>query len=204
MRTNRRQFLFTLCGGSLGMGGLCSAADQFDTVVIDAGHGGHDLGAAESRVYEKHINLDVARRLERTLRENGLKVVMVRTKDNYVSLTERASIANKYRNSIFISIHFNHSWKNTVSGIETYYYGSRGSVLAKYVQKDLLKGVDAIDRGVKRASFAVLRRTRAPACLVEGGFVSNIEERDSMTEGKHRQNIADAIARGVLNYKLRT
>ena len=178
-------------------------ANGFDTVIIDAGHGGHDLGAAESKVYEKHINLDVARRLERTLRENGLKVVMIRSKDNYVSLSERANIANKYKNSIYISIHFNHSWKNTVTGIETYYYGSKGSILANYVQKDLLKGVDAKDRGVKRASFAVLRRTRAPACLVEGGFVSNVEERDAMKEGKRRQIIADCIARGVLNYKLK-
>ena len=60
------------------------SAHAFETVVIDAGHGGHDLGAAESKVYEKHINLDVSRRLERTLRENGLKVVLVRSKDNFV------------------------------------------------------------------------------------------------------------------------
>ncbi|MDF1751882.1 MAG: N-acetylmuramoyl-L-alanine amidase [Verrucomicrobiales bacterium] len=181
---------------------FASAAD-FTTVVIDAGHGGHDLGAAESKVYEKHINLDVSRRLERTLRENGLKVVMVRSKDNYVTLSERASIANKYRNSIFVSIHFNHSWKNTVSGIETYYYGSKGSPLAKCVQDQLIEGVQAVDRGVKKASFAVLRRTSAPACLVEGGFVSNAIERDAMMEGKRRQIIADSIAKGILNYKNR-
>ena len=179
------------------------AQKKFTTVVIDAGHGGHDLGAAASKVYEKHINLDVSRRLERTLRESGLNVVMVRSKDNYVGLSQRASIANKYRNSIFVSIHFNHSWKNTVSGVETFYYGSKGATLAKYVQKDLMKGIDAVDRGVKRASFAVLRRTHAPACLVEGGFVSNEIERDKMKEGKRRQRIADSVARGILNYKNR-
>lgn len=175
----------------------------FTTVIVDAGHGGHDLGAAESNVYEKHINLDVARRLERTLRESGLKVVMVRSKDNFVTLSERANIANRHSNSIFVSIHFNHSWKNTVSGIETYYYGSKGADLAKYVQKDLCKGVEAVDRGVKRASFAVLRRTWHPACLIEGGFVSNAIERDAMTEGRRRQVIADSIAKGILNYKNR-
>lgn len=178
-----------------------SNAENFTTVVIDAGHGGHDLGAAESKVYEKHINLDVSRRLERTLRENGLKVVMVRSKDNFVTLSERASIANKYSKSVFVSIHFNHSWKNTVSGIETYYYGSKGSKLAKHVQDMLIEDVKAVDRGVKKASFAVLRRTRHTACLVEGGFVSNAIERDAMMEGKRRQIIADAIAKGILNYK---
>lgn len=183
--------------------GTLSSASAFTTVIIDAGHGGHDLGAAESKVYEKHINLDVARRLERTLRENGLKVVMVRSKDNFVTLSERANIANRHSNSIFVSIHFNHSWKNTVSGIETYYYGSKGTSLAKYVQDGLVKGVEAVDRGVKRASFAVLRRTYHPACLIEGGFVSNAIERDAMMEGKRRQIIADSIAKGILNYKNR-
>lgn len=195
------KLLLTLTVAVLGMGS--AAAADFTTVVIDAGHGGHDLGAAESKVYEKHINLDVCRRLERTLRENGLKVVMVRSKDNFVTLSERASIANKYRKSIFVSIHFNHSWKNTVSGIETYYYGSEGGKLARYVQDDLIEGVEAVDRGVKKASFAVLRRTHAPACLVEGGFVSNAIERDAMMEGKRRQIIADSIAKGILNYKNR-
>lgn len=178
-------------------------AQAFTTVIIDAGHGGHDYGAAESKVYEKHINLDVARRLERTLRENGLKVVMIRSKDNFVALSERANIANRYSSAIYVSIHFNHSWKNSISGIETFYYGSSGASLAKYVQKDLIKGVNAVDRGVKKASFAVLRRTRAPAVLVEGGFVSNEIERDKMKEGKRRQIIADSIAKGVLNYKHR-
>ncbi len=176
-------------------------AENFKTVVIDAGHGGSDWGAAESKVYEKHLNLDVSRRLERTLRENGLNVVMVRSKDNFVELSERASIANKYKDSIFVSIHFNHSWKNSVSGIETYYYASRGAPLAKFVQDELIKGVKAVDRGVKKASFAVLRRVKSPACLVEGGFVSNEIESNAMLEGERRQKIADCIARGILNYK---
>jgi N-acetylmuramoyl-L-alanine amidase len=176
-------------------------AEPFKTVVIDPGHGGSDWGAAESKVYEKHLNLDVSRRLERTLRENGLNVVLVRSKDNFVELSERASIANKYRDSIFVSIHFNHSWKNSVSGIETYYYASKGAPLARFVQDELITGVKAVDRGVKKASFAVLRRVKAPACLVEGGFVSNEVEANAMLEGARRQKIADCIARGILNYR---
>jgi len=181
---------------------LTLTAHGFTTVVIDAGHGGHDLGAAESKVYEKHINLDVARRLERTLRENGLNVVMVRTKDNFVELSERARIANRYDDAIFVSIHFNHSWKNSVSGIETYYYGSKSKGLAELVHDEIIGGVkETVDRGLKRASFAVLRRTDSPACLVEGGFVSNHTEREEMKEGRRRQIIADSIARGILKFK---
>lgn len=191
---------FLLLAGVLAFLIPSTARADITTVVIDAGHGGHDLGAAMSKVYEKHINLDVARRLERTLRESGLKVVMIRSKDNYVSLSERANIANRYKNSIFVSIHFNYSYKNSVSGIETYYYGSKGSTLANHVHKELSKGIKAVDRGVKRASFAVIRRTNAPACLVEGGFVSNEYERDKLLEGKRRQMIADSVAKGILNY----
>ena len=68
-------------------------AQAFNTVIIDAGHGGHDLGASNSLVYEKHINLDVARRLEIALRRAGYKVVMTRTRDEEAtaSLRPRAS-----------------------------------------------------------------------------------------------------------------
>ncbi|MEO0416220.1 MAG: N-acetylmuramoyl-L-alanine amidase [Verrucomicrobiota bacterium] len=178
-----------------------SAVQAFTTVVIDAGHGGHDFGAAEHYVYEKHMNLDVARRLEVLLRKNGFKTVLVRTRDNFVPLSERSSIANRYKNSIFISVHFNHTWKNSIEGIEIYYRSSKGKTLANSVQSSVCKLTGSTNRGTRYGNYAVIRRTYSPAILVEGGFISNTKERTSMMDPRFRQTIAQGIVDGVMKYK---
>ncbi|MFK5920973.1 MAG: N-acetylmuramoyl-L-alanine amidase [Verrucomicrobiota bacterium] len=173
----------------------------FNTVIIDAGHGGHDLGASRSLIYEKHLNLDVARRLERTLRESGFRTVLTRSTDDFIPLSTRSAKANKYRNAIFVSIHFNWSWKSKVTGVETFYRSSSSRNLADYIQRQLIRKIGCTNRGVKTANFSVLRKTRHPAVLVEGGFVSNKGERSSMLDPRYRQVVADSIARGILEFR---
>ena len=79
------------------------------TVVIDAGHGGHDHGAIDNGVREKDINLAVAKDLADLIKKKlkDVKVVMTRYDDTFISLQERAYIANRNRGDIFISIHTN-------------------------------------------------------------------------------------------------
>ena len=174
-----------------------TASAGFKTVVIDAGHGGADLGASDSLVYEKHINLDVARRLEIALQKLGYRTVMTRSTDYFVPLDQRASIANRYRNSVFVSIHFNSSWKYKVTGIETYYRSTSGKKLADIVQRCLIRNLGAENRGVKTANFVVLKKTRHPAILVEGGFVSNKTERQAMQDPRFRQLVAESIVQAL-------
>ncbi len=178
-----------------------TAQAGFSTVVIDAGHGGHDLGASNSLVYEKHLNLDVARRMERSLQMMGFRTVMIRNSDHFVPLDKRAAIANKYRNAIYVSVHFNSSYKTGVTGIETFYKSSAGRALASYVQRELVKTMKTKDRGVKTANFVVLKKTRHPAILVEGGFVSNKGERTAMMDPRYRQAVVDSIIRGLVKYQ---
>lgn len=175
----------------------------FRTVVIDPGHGGRDLGAADSYVYEKHISLDVARRLERTLQQAGFRTVMTRTRDEFIALSERAAIANRQRNAIFVSIHFNSSYRTSAQGIETFYRSAQSEALARAVQTELVRHIKAPDRGVKTANFVVLRQTKHPAILVEGGFISNQSERSAMIEPGYRQLVADCIAQGIIQYRRR-
>jgi N-acetylmuramoyl-L-alanine amidase len=203
VRPSRRltPFRMWLAVAAAGLLSASAAKAAFNTIVIDAGHGGHDLGAADSLVYEKHINLDVARRLERSLRELGFRTVMTRTRDEFIPLDTRAAIANRHRNAIFVSIHFNSSYKNQVSGIETFYRSSESKYLADIVQRELIRNIGAVDRGVKTANFAVLKRTRHPAILVEGGFVSNARERDALTDPRYRQIVADSVARSVVAFQ---
>ncbi len=167
-------------------------------VVVDAGHGGSDRGARWNGQTEKILTLDVAKRLETVLKRNGVTVVMTRRSDRSVSLQSRAALANRYRGSLLVSIHFNATRLSAISGFETYYMSDRGRRVAYTIQQSLVQRCPGKSRGIKRARFAVLRWTRGTAVLVECGFVSNKSEAARCGSASHRQKIAEAIARGIL------
>lgn len=205
---DRRSFLNKT--GLAASGGLASllalhpdsafAASKVSTVVIDAGHGGDDSGANYGKVFEKHLNLDVARRLEIQLRRLNYKTVMTRDRDEFIPLTTRSQIANRQRNSVFVSIHFNWSWRSSAYGIETFYYSYAGYKMASKVHASMVRKLRPEDRGVKREKFSVLRNTKAPAILVEGGFISNSSERSRMLQAWYRQALAESICSGICIY----
>jgi len=98
------------------------AADRFDSIVLDAGHGGHDEGATgPSGLHEKDLVLDVTKLLATRLRERGVRVVLTRTRDEFLSLEERTAVANDARADLFLSIHANASSSRKPRGIETYF-----------------------------------------------------------------------------------
>ena len=176
-------------------------AANFRTVVIDAGHGGHDNGGQWGRVYEKHLALDTAYRLESKLKILGYQTVLTRCSDYFISLPQRVSTGNRYRNAIFVSIHYNYTWKQEVSGLETFYSSKEGRRLAQLVQGSLIRRTHTIDRNAKYARFYVIRNSTLPAILVEGGFVSNSLERDRMKSAWFRENIAQGIVDGIQRYR---
>ena len=181
-----------------GISGL-NAAD-FRTVVIDAGHGGHDVGGQWGRVYEKHLALDTSVRLEKHLKRMGYRTVMTRRGDYFLTLPQRCQIANRYRNAIFVSVHFNYTWKQDVSGLETFYFNSEGQKIANHVQNRMIRYTRSVDRNEKFSRFYVIRNTKMPSILVEGGFVSNEAERNRMKSGRFREALARAIADGIQRY----
>lgn len=176
-------------------------AANFRTVVIDAGHGGHDNGGQWGRVYEKHLALDTAYRLEGKLKALGYQTVMTRRSDYFISLPQRVSTANRYRNAIFVSIHYNYTWKQAVSGLETFYSTGEGRRLAQYVQSSLIRRTRTVDRSAKYARFYVIRNSTNPSILVEGGFVSNTAERNRMKSAWFREMIAQGIVDGIQRYR---
>ena len=178
-----------------------ASAKSFSYVIIDAGHGGHDKGGNHGLVYEKHLALDTALRLEYYLKQKGIRTKLTRRSDQFVTLPGRASIGNRYRNSIFVSIHYNHVWKRDPYGLETFYYGREGKKLATHIQNDICSKLNTINRGAKQAKFYVLRNTKNPAVLVECGFVSNSQERSRMKQAWYRQSLAEGIGEGILKYK---
>ncbi len=197
---------------------------EFDTVVIDAGHGAHDTGAKGPYGREKDYALDMVLRLEKELQARGFKTLLTRRDDTFLTLSQRVEIANREKNAIFISIHFNSSGAQTANGIETYALAPQGTsstdgsspwnslltgnvrdaeniALATAVHAHVISELKSVDRGIKRARFNVLRGINKPAILFEGGFVTNPSEAKLINDPEHRQRIAVSIADAVVRFR---
>ena len=197
----------------------------FDTVVIDPGHGGSDSGAHCALGKESNFALDTARHLKRELERRGYKVVMTRTTDRFISLGNRVKFANRYKNAIFVSLHYN-SGQSRAYGIETFalspqgasstYTGRRSSdylnfegngndgeniALSTAIHVGAINGIRTKDRGIKRARWTVLTGLKIPGVLFEGGFLSNTREARLIATESHRKKIAKVLAEGISNYK---
>ena len=184
-------------------------------------------GARSSYGTEKEYALDVARKLRPLLQAKGFKVVMTRENDVFLPLELRAHIANQTRDSIFVSLHFNATSNRAATGFEIFSLTPRGApstaddaLALSFVNMQAGSAVDAqsfelsaavyhsmlghlpeFDRGIKRARFAVLRRTSIPAILVEGGFLSETNDSRSVANPAWRGKLAEAISVGIENYR---
>jgi N-acetylmuramoyl-L-alanine amidase len=172
-------------------------------VVIDPGHGGHDRGGMPGQLLpEKPFTLDTAKRVAGVLKGDGIKVILTRNGDYFVSLPERTNIANSYagRGAIFVSIHFNSGRRLGAYGIETYYNNYSGYRLAALIHPRVIQALGSIDRGIRHRGYFVLRRNRLPAVLVECGFLTNPGEAARILQPGARENLAKAIAAGIERY----
>jgi N-acetylmuramoyl-L-alanine amidase len=200
---------------------------KLQTVVLDAGHGGFDKGARSGYGTEKGYALDVARQLRPLLQAKGFKVIMTRENDVFLPLELRAHIANQTRDSIFVSIHFNATPNRDATGFEIFSITPRGAPstaddalalsfinmqagnavdaqsfeLSAAVYHSMLGHIPEFDRGIKRARFAVLRLTKIPAILVEGGFLSETSDSKLVANPEWRGKLAEAISEGIENYR---
>ena len=201
-------------------------------IVIDPGHGGKDTGKVNGpyKYNEKAATLDTAARLKILLEKQGFEVVFTRTKDVFVDLDDRPAVATNVKADLFISLHYNAGPAGDTSsdGIETYCLTPAGQKstnagkaksttgaepgnrfdganmsLAWGIQRRLLAGTGADDRGVRRARFAVLRTLSCPGVLIEGGFMSSRKEGAQIADAAYRQKIAEAVAAGIVDYVLR-
>ena len=218
---------------------------KINRVVIDAGHGGHDVGTTgPTGLLEKDLVLDVALRLGKLIEQKlGAEVIYTRQDDTYIALEERTAIANRNHADLFLSIHANSSPIKAISGVETFYLNFTSSsdaldVAARenassqksvFELKDLIQSIslhdkieeskefaidlqrtmqantarylsNARDRGIKKAPFVVLIGAQMPSVLSEIGFISNPREEMLMKRGDHRQQIAEALYKGLARY----
>ena len=199
-------------------------ASTFDTVILDAGHGGHDTGARGIYGYEKDFALKLANALKAELEKKGLKVIMTRKDDTFISLGGRVAFANKVPNSIYISLHFN-SGSSSATGIETFaltpqgassVYGARqvdaysfngnqrdseNIALATAIHASVVHHFKFVDRGVKRARWYVLKGLERPGVLFEGGFVTNPTDAKYIAAENFRSELAATLCQAIMNYR---
>jgi N-acetylmuramoyl-L-alanine amidase len=203
-----------------------STENPLALVVLDPGHGGQDSGTMKAGMREKDLALDVAHRVERFLQLQSVATVLTRTGDTYLSLAERAAVANAQGNCVFISIHFDDATRPAATGVETYYaahqisnstrvtswlpFLQRTSLestnlesqsLAAFIQEALVSRTQAVNRGTTPQQFFVIANVRHPAVLVEGGFLTNADEVNKLATGDYREQIAAAISDGVMRYR---
>ncbi len=171
-------------------------------VVVDPGHGGGDAGAIGiGGLREKDIVIDISRQVAALLEQQGVQAIMTRQDDREIELEPRVQLADRVNATLFVSIHANaiDMTRPDVNGIETYYYDS-GYDMARTIHNSLLQATGAPDRGVRSARFYVLRKTSMPAVLLEVGFVTGAQDAPKLADPAYRRLLAQAIARGVIQY----
>ncbi len=176
-------------------------------IILDPGHGGTDEGAKIHYFMEKRLTLMTTLLLRKHLNEMGYRVIMTRSKDVFIPLHRRVSIANKTKAVLFVSMHYNSSPSPDAHGIEVFYHSGsdykkaqQSKALGSTILKELIGQTHALSRGVKNGNFHVIRETSMPAVLVEGGFMTNIVERSNLRDKKYLDQIAKGVAVGIDKY----
>lgn len=174
------------------------------TVCLDPGHGGNDSGCVSGKRHESDDALTMAKLVKQYLEQENVQVVLTRTKDKYVELSERAKCANQANADYFVSIHRN--LNPFGCGVETWTradYSKESNALAEAIQKRMVKVGVQQNRGVKHgtqesasSSYYVLRKTKMPGVLIELGFIDN--QKDNQLLDKHKKAYAKAIAKGII------
>ncbi len=183
------------------------------TLVIDPGHGGTDPGkprGAAKMMHEKDINLAISLKIGAYIQENlpNIKVLYTRSKDEYVSLKERTTFANKNQADFFISIHANSSSRSSISGTETHIYHHQQAaskrlaalIQTEFKEKAARKSRGIIDAAQRGHNLYVTQYTNMPSVLVEVGYLSNPEEEAYLNSAQGQAIVASAVFRAFRTF----
>ena len=175
----------------------------FNTVIIDAGHGGKDKGTQSSKlIWEKDAALDIALKVNSRLKAAGVNTQLIRSGDYFVELDDRVAMSNRVQNAIFVSVHLNECRpKREIHGCETYYFSPESADLARRILYKVGSLPGSLPHFTKTARFRVLRNNRNPAVLVECGYLSNRAEAERFATPSYRDQVAGAIASAILEQR---
>ncbi len=176
-----------------------SGPKGFNTVIIDAGHGGKDVGATSphTRQREKDLTLDLVKRIRAEL-GGSFKTILMRGDDRFVDLDDRVVRANRHGDAVLVSMHFN-SGPSHIRGPETYYWRVDSHGLAVRLQRAMesVSPAENANRGIVRRRLRLTRNPEIPCVLIEGGYLSNSSESRLIADPRYRQKLASAIASAI-------
>lgn len=171
------------------------------SIVIDAGHGGHDRGTTGVRgTREKDLTLWTAESLASKLKEAGAQVTMTRNADEYVSLRSRVALREEMNADAFISLHYDANTDPSIRGFTTYYYTKEQRDLARSINTALEKNISLSNRGNQVGNYLVIRENTRDAVLIELGFLTNAAEEQIILTKKYREQATYGIYTGILNF----
>lgn len=191
--------------------GYIERSKETTYVVIDAGHGGKDSGAVgkDGTTKEKDINLSVALKLDKALRDKGYKTYLMRENDRFVDIYDRARISNANNASLFVSIHANSTSNSEVMGVEVLYAPHKRvkrkpepqKMFAEMLLNNMVNETKAVKRNaVARPDLVVLNSTDMTAALVEVGFMSNDTELGLIKTDLYQSKLVRGIVKGIDQY----
>ncbi len=177
-----------------------AGAGSFNTVIIDAGHGGGDNGGRGNGLREKDMALDTAQRLRDELNRAGLTTVMTRDDDRFIELDDRVAFANRYagRGAVLVSVHYNETRRRTASGSETFFWHANSHGLAVRIERNLAANAGTHDNGITRRRLRLTRNPVIPCVLVECAYLTNPGEAQRVAGAGFRQSAARGIAAGII------
>lgn len=171
------------------------------TLILDAGHGGSDVGTGDASYYEKDINMDIVNEMVPLLEYCGVKVLLTRDGDETVALEERSGFANESEADRFVSIHCNFCEDDaSVAGLECYYW--QGSNVGQNYAESIVGAAEESGeikvRGTRTQDFHVLRETQITAILIETGYISNKEEGEKLMSSDYQKTLAFYLVKGII------
>ncbi len=173
------------------------------TIVVDAGHGGHDSGAISSNeaIQEKDIALSTALLLRNRLQDAGSNVILTRSTDDFISLDQRVQTSHAHQADLFISLHYDAvEVTNTMNGTTTYYYSEDDLDLANTVNRYLSQSGPLDNNGVRLGDYYVLRTNRQPAILLELGYMNSQTDLQHIDTEAYQSTIVEVIYQALRDY----
>ncbi len=169
-------------------------------IMLDAGHGGADIGLSSGELAEKNASIDIVEKLKVMLESNGYEVVLTRADDTRLSKEERVQAVKDSQADLLVSVHLNYSEDENASGIETYYRkgSDQSKLLADKVVAAVAAETEAKDGGSHVGAFTIINDVEIPAVLVEVGYASNAREAGSLTDDSYQNLTAKGIAKGII------
>lgn len=161
-------------------------------IIVDAGHGGNDMGANRYGIYEKDIVLNIGKEIQKfNNSQDQYEVILTRDNDTYSQLSDRTTLINKLNPEMVISLHVNSSPKpeSTEQGAELYTQNTDGS---KKLADRISKKFNTLK--IQEKNLHILRESKAPTVLMELGYINNTKDREYLTSEKGQKEIAQKFS----------